>query len=305
MAKTPWDELPVADAHVHFFSHRFYSSLASQKKLASMADLAKFIDWRLPEEDSVGLAKTWVAELDQAGVLKAALIASVPEDEQSVEAAVQAFPQRFYGYFMVDPLRPGASERVAAALGRRFLHCICLFPAMHGYSIADPRLISILETAADHRAAVFVHCGALSVGVRNKLGLPSPFDMRYSNPMDLHPVALHFPQIRFIVPHFGAGYLREALMLADLAPNVYLDTSSSNRWMAYDPAGLDLRTVFRRTLDVVGPGRILFGTDSSFFPRGWNADIFEQQTKVMYELALDASEARQILCDNLVGLFGG
>jgi hypothetical protein len=49
----------------------------------------------------------------------------------------------------------------------------------------------------------------------------------------------------------------------------------------------------------------LFGTDSSFFPRGWNADIFEQQTKIMYELALDANEARQILCDNLVALFGG
>lgn len=304
MATTPWGELPVADAHVHFFSHRFYSILASQKKLASVADLAKFLDWRFPEEDSLGLAKTWVAALDEAGVLKAALIASVPEDEQSVETAVQAFPRRFYGYFMVDPLRPDASDRVAAALGRRHLHCICLFPAMHGYSIADPRLVPILETAADHRAAVFVHCGALSVGVRNKLGLPSPFDMRYSNPMDLHPVALHFPQIRFIVPHFGAGYLRETLMLADLAPNVYLDTSSSNRWMAYDPAGLDLRTVFRRALDVVGPGRILFGTDSSFFPRGWNGDIFEQQTKVMYELALDAKEARQILCDNLVGLFG-
>ena len=258
MAKTPWGELPVADAHVHFFSHRFYSSLASQKKLTSVAELAKYIDWRFPEEDSVGLAKTWIAELDQAGVLKAALIASVPEDEQSVEAAVQAFPERFYGYFMVDPLRPGASERVTAALGRRHLHCICLFPAMHGYSIADPRLVPILETAADYRAAVFVHCGALSVGVRDKLGLPSPFDMRYSNPMDLHPVALHFPQIRFIVPHFGAGYLRETLMLADMAANVYLDTSSSNRWMAYDPAGLDLRELVQ-FVDQLGDGVDLLG----------------------------------------------
>lgn len=142
------------------------------------------------------------------------------------------------------------------------------------------------------------------MGVRKKLGLPSLFDMRYSNPIDLHPVALHFPQIRFIVPHFGAGYLREALMLADLASNVYLDTSSSNRWMTYDPAALDLRTVFRRALDVVGPGRILFGTDSSFFPRGWQADIFEQQTKVLYELALDEAEVRKILHDNLVSLFG-
>ena len=174
---------------------------------------------------------------------------------------------------------------------------------MHGYSITDSRLVPILETAADYRAAVFVHCGAISLGVRKKLGLASPFDMRYSNPIDLHPVALHFPQIRFVVPHFGAGYLREALMLADLAPNVYFDTSSTNRWMLYDPSALDLRTVFRRTLDVVGPGRILFGSDSSFFPRGWHSDIFKQQAKALYELGLDAAEAQQILHDNLVNLF--
>ena len=34
----------------------------------------------------------------------------------------------------------------------------------------------------------------------------------------------------------------------------------------------------RRALDVVGPQRLLFGTDSSYFPRGWNYAIFEAQT---------------------------
>jgi len=174
---------------------------------------------------------------------------------------------------------------------------------MHRYSIADSRLIPIFEAAADRRAAVFVHCGAFSMGVRKKLGLPPQSDLRYSNPIDLHPVAQHFPQIRFIIPHFGAGYLREALMLADLVPNVYLDTSSSNRWIAYDSSNLDLRTVFRRAIDLIGPKRILFGTDSSFFPRGWNTAIFEQQSKILYELALDVDQARLILHDNLVNLF--
>ena len=101
---------------------------------------------------------------------------------------------------------------------------------------------------------MFVHCGVLSVGVREKLGLASPFDMRFSNPIDLHAVALRYPQVPIIVPHFGAGYFREALMLADLCPNVYLDTSSSNRWMRYQESHLGiLRQVFRRALDVVGP----------------------------------------------------
>jgi hypothetical protein len=90
-------------------------------------------------------------------------------------------------------------------------------------------------------------------------------------------------------------------MLADLCPNVYLDTSSSNSWMRFE--GLDLKTVFRRALDVVGAGRLLFGTDSSFFPRGWNYDIFETQTRALLDLGISSSDARLILGENLEQMF--
>ena len=92
-------------------------------------------------------------------------------------------------------------------------------------------------------------------------------------------------------------------MLCDLCPNVWLDTSSSNSWIKYEPGHIDLRRVFGQALDVVGPKRLLFGTDSSFFPRGWNDEIFQAQTKVLYELGLDADVARLILHDNFTALF--
>jgi predicted TIM-barrel fold metal-dependent hydrolase len=255
------------------------------------------LKWEVPGGDPQSLANTWIEELERHGVGRASLIASAHGDEESVAAAVAAYPDRFFGYFMLDPLQQDALDRVKAAAVNPHLHCMCLFPAMHTYSITDARLVPLLELASDHRLAVFVHCGALSVGVRKKLGLASQFDLRFSNPLHLHPVALHFPQIRFVVPHFGAGLLRETLMLADLCPNVWLDTSSSNRWMAYED--LDLRSVFRRSMDVVGVERLLFGTDSSFFPRGWNASIFQQQTTALYELGLDAPQAAQVLASNL------
>jgi hypothetical protein len=162
----------------------------------------------------------------------------------------------------------------------------------------------VLEEAARHSRparAVFVHCGVLTVGARKKLSLPSPFDMRYSNPIDLHPLALQFPALNFVIPHFGAGYLREALMLADLCPNVYLDTSSSNSWVRYE--GLDLKTVYRRAMDVAGARRLLFGTDSSFFPRGWNYEIFEAQTRALLDMGISGADARLILGENLQRLF--
>ena len=123
---------------------------------------------------------------------------------------------------------------------------------MHLYSIHDDCVRPVFEWAQREKRAVFVHCGVLSVGVRKKLGLASPFDLRYSNPTDLHAIATRFPDVPIIVPHFGAGYFREALMLAELCPNVYLDTSSSNAWTKYLPGNMDLEAVFRHALNVLG-----------------------------------------------------
>jgi predicted TIM-barrel fold metal-dependent hydrolase len=303
MIDTPWGLLPVADAHVHFFSHWFFASLAEQKGVP-LDGLAPLLNWQLPAEDPRQLADAWVHELDRHGVAKASLIASVPGDGESVIGAVRRHPERFYGYMMVNPAAPAALAQVGAALASDHIQALCFFPAMHRYSIQDDRVTALLELlAARPRTVAFVHCGVLSVGVRKVLGLPSPFDMKYSNPIDLHAVALRFPQLPFVVPHFGAGYLREALMLCDLCPNVYLDTSSSNSWMRYEEAHLDLRTVFKRALDVAGPQRLLFGTDSSFFPRGWNAPIFETQSKALYEIGVTEEIARLVFHDNLVRLF--
>jgi len=301
--ETPWGALAVSDAHIHFFSHRFFATLAEQKK-APVDSLAPLLGWQLPAEDPKTLADTWVQELDRHGVSKAALIASVPGDQESVIAAVRAFPQRFYGYMMVNPVAPSPAADVERAVASGHIHGLCFFPAMHRYSIQDDRATALLDLLAGHpRAIAFVHCGVLSVGVRKKLSLPSPFDMRFSNPIDVHAVALRYPQVRFVIPHFGAGYLREALMLCDLCPNVYLDTSSSNSWMRYDESHLDLRAVFRRALDVAGPKRLFFGTDSSYFPRAWNWDIFEAQTKALYEIGITEETARLIFHENLMQLF--
>ncbi len=299
---TPWGALPVSDAHIHFFSHKFFSVLAEQKNVPLSA-IEQLLGWKMPG-DPRDLAGVWGEELDRHGISRAVLIASVPDDQDSVVTAVQRFPDRFYGYMMVNPTSSYAAEQVKRSLSSGHIRGLCLFPAMHCYSIQDARVQKLLDlTAAKTGTVAFVHCGVLSVGIRKKLGLPSLFDMRFSNPIDLHAVALRYPQIRFVVPNFGAGYFREALMLCDLCPNVYLDTSSSNSWMRYDESHLDLRAVFRRALDVAGPKRLLFGSDSSFFPRGWNAAVFDAQTKALYEIGITGEVAAAILHDNLQHLF--
>jgi uncharacterized protein len=284
---SPWgNPLRVADAHVHFFSQQFFETLAAQKPGLTFDSL----HWQMPPEGPEDLANIWAHELDRQGVARAAIIASVPGDEESVIKAVAAFPDRFFAYAMVNPANWEPSNIAVA----------CLFPAMHRYSIHSDAALRVFAWAEENRKAVFVHCGVLSVGVRKKLGLDSLYDLRFSNPIDLHAIAMRYPSVPIIVPHFGAGYFRETLMLADLCPNVYLDTSSSNQWMKYQESHLDLRQVFRRALDVAGPKRLLFGTDSSFFPRGWHHQIFDEQARVLYELNVSEDDARAIFSENLM-----
>ncbi len=171
---------------------------------------------------------------------------------------------------MFNPIAADAPQRLAKALAQQKLRAVALFPAMHRYRLDDEAVGAVFDAAAAHGAAVFVHCGMLSVGVRKKLGLPSLFDLRLGDPLAVAAVALRHPAVPVIIPHFGAGLFREALMAADQCPNVYLDTSSSNSWLKYHP-GLTLEGVFRQALTVIGPDRLLFGTDSSFFPAAGSA----------------------------------
>jgi len=279
----------IHDAHCHFFSRRFFETLGGQMQ-PPPADpartLPESLGWEAPGEPEQ-LAARWIEELDRHHVSRAALIASVPGDEESVSAAVRRFPHRFVGFFMVDPTRDDAVERVRRGLTELKLRTVCLFPAMQRYTVQEPRAMKVFEEAASHPgAAVFVHCGVLSVGVRAKLGLPSMFDVNCGNPLLLHSVAMAFPKLPIIIPHLGSGMFREALMVADLCHNILFDTSSSNNWLKYNP-GFTLRRILRKAIDVLGPDRLLFGTDSSFFPRGWQSAIYEAQRRTLQDISAD------------------
>jgi len=271
------------------------------------ANRATAVSHRLGWEDPGGaaeLADRWVAELDRHGVARAAIIASMPGDEDSVATAVRRHASRFVGMFMFNPAAGDATVRLSRALGEHGLRGICLFPAMHGYRLDDERVKDVFTAAADHRAVVFVHCGVLTVGVRKKLGLPSPFDLRLGDPLALAAVASRFHAVPVIVPHFGAGLLREALMAVEQCATIHLDTSSSNGWMKYYP-GLTLDQVFRQALAVAGPDRILFGTDSSFFPRGWQQPIYAAQDAALVSIGAAEEDRQKIFAGNFDRLFPG
>jgi predicted TIM-barrel fold metal-dependent hydrolase len=287
------------DAHCHFFSSRFLELLAPDAGGAEA--LAARLEWD-PPGTATDLGDRWAVELDRHEVSRAALIASIPGDAVSVAEAVAHHPHRFVGFFMHNPAAASADAALERALKELHMRAVCLFPAMHGYRLDDEAVERVFKAAATHGAAVFVHCGVLTVGVRQKLGLPSRFDLRLGDPLALARMATGFPQVPVIVPHFGAGFFREALIAADQCPTIHFDTSSSNSWIRFH-SGLTLESVFGSSIAVVGPSRLLFGTDSSFFPRGWQKGIYEQQLRAMTAAGISADDRKLILGANFDRLF--
>ncbi len=297
--------MTLHDTHCHFLSQRFYEALGREKygqqAGVTSAQIAGEAGWEAPGSPDA-LADRWVAELDRHEVSRAALIASVPGDEDSVAAAVRRQPARFVGFFMLNASAPDAPDRARRAFSELGLRCACLFPAMHRYRLDDERVTRVFEAASAHGGVIFAHCGYLSIEARAKLGLPNVLDLRFGDPLALAATAVRFPKVPVIVPHFGAGFFREALMAADSCPNLYLDTSSSNSWVRFVP-GLTLTEVFRRALAVAGPDRLIFGTDSSYFPRGWRRVIHGAQRTILDEIGAERDVVEKIFGGNFDRIF--
>jgi len=299
----------IVDAHTHFFSRPFFEGLArlspqtgsTEEKLARVAAATGL---EIPPADLGAHLARWISGLDAAGVSHAVTFASLPEEAGTVAEAVRRARGRLSGYGLVNPASAGAAGFTRALFEEHGFRGVLLFPAMHHVHPGDPATRAVLEVVNEHRGVAVVHCGILQVKLRDLLGLPRPYDLAYANPLGIVPAANAFPDVAFVIPHFGAGFFRECLMVGEQCENVLVDTSSSNSWMRAQAGDLDLAGVFRRTLGVYGSQRILFGTDSSTLPRGWRQDLLVLQRAALAAAGVGAEDEAAILGGNTRRLLG-
>lgn len=296
-------QAPITDFHAHFFARPFFDALAAQspqpgtpdERLARAAERAGI---ELPPADLDAHLARWMADLDTHGVQRMAAFASAPEEIPAVAEAAERSNGRLIPIAVCNPVSPGAGGKVANLLGSRGFRGVLMFPAMHHYHLDDEAAAATFQALEAERAVVYVHCGILIVKLRDLLGLPRPYDLRYANPLEVIPVANRYPGITFCIPHFGAGFFRETLIAGAQCPNIVTDTSSTNSWIKTQPDELSLRDVYARTLDVFGPSRVLFGTDSNVFPYGWRSERHDLWRSMSDDLGLTADEQAQIFAGN-------
>ena len=299
----------VLDFHTHFFSRAFFETLAAQSPLPGSVEerlerLGERKDLELPSEDLQEHTRRWQAEMARFGVEHWVAFGSVPQETSVVAQAAAGSEGKMSVFGTIDPTLPEAVETVEHWLEDLAVRGLVFFPAMHRYRIDSPEAREVLKRLEQRHAIAVVHCGLLRIPIRERLGLGPRIDLTLSNPLHVAAAADEHPQVSFVIPHFGAGFFRETLMAGRQAPNVCVDTSSSNSWTSTQPEKLRMTDVFERTLEAFGIDRILFGTDSGPFPRGWRRDILTQQREALGALGLDDAQRRRILFENAATLLG-
>jgi len=294
--------MDVIDFHMHLFSRAYFEALATQSPLAGsaadkLAELTRKTGVELPPADVQAHTQRWLKQLDAHGVAHMCAFASAPEEIPSVAEAARVGAGRITPFALVNPTVAGAAEKVDGLIEQHGFRGVLLFPALHHYSIASEGCAPLLRVLHRRGAVAYVHSGLLVVKLRDLLGFPRTADLRFANPLDLIPAANAHSGAHFVIPHFGAGFLRETLLAGAQCPNVYVDTSSSNSWTATHSPHVELRDVFESALRVFGAKRILFGKDSNTFPAGWRADRLAEQLAIVESLGVSP--------DDRAAIFGG
>jgi len=300
----------ISDAHLHFFTRAVLSFYAEQSvEFGHLQDPAGPVSERLgislPPKEPEDLAALWADKLDYHHVSTAWLFGSVPGEQHSIARAVRAFPHKFVGFQMINPRDPNI-DAVISDIASSGLRGILLFPEIHQFFPDDSACLATYESARKHRLIVFVHLGPLRIVIQEKLGIPTAANKEFGKSQRLGEVLSKFPEVPFIVPHFGCGQLDGLLDRARETRNLYLDTSSSNAWIQNAPEYLNLETVFGKMLEekALGADRLLFGTDSTVFPRGWRKEIYDVQRTILDRLQVTSQERQLIFSDNLERLVG-
>lgn len=253
--------------------------------------------WRFPPSKAVGQAdgeRLWRLEVEKREYLKSIVFVTSGSNDFCSEL-VERNKGRFYGYAHHDPMLPDAAARLDKAINHQGLRGYKMLGPKIDKPLDDPSFYPLWEIAEAAEIPVLIHFGIMggAGGIANHVNI---------NPIIIHDVAKRFPKMPVIIPHFGCGYVFETLNLCWACPNVSIDTSGSNQWMRWMPYPLDLATLFRKYRETIGPSRIIFGTDSSWFPRGFTDAYLDIQVREMLDNGFSEDEVDQVLYRNIATL---
>lgn len=145
-----------------------------------------------------------------------------PANNDSVLAFCRAYPQKFVGFWGIDPHKKRAAldemEKAVKEYG------------MKGIAI-DPYLAHMPASAARFYP-LYTRCCDLHIPVFITMAPPPQVSgaiLEYANPCDVDTVARDFPELTIIMSHGGYPFVSEAIYTCQRNANVYMDISEYER----------------------------------------------------------------------------
>jgi uncharacterized protein len=271
--------MPIIDAHVHLYPAEVDRDPAGWAETRGERHWALLCTRRRRDGRPVQTLPTIAALLtamDAAGVERAVLLGWYWEKPETCvwqnrfyANCVRAHPDRLAAF---ATLHPGAGhwptlQEMHRARDDGLIGIGELSPHSQGFAIDDPVFHEVLTLAGDWKIPVNLHVTDHQA---------RPFPGKIETPADdFVRLAQTFPQTTFVLAHWGGMLPMSDARFAGL-DNVYYDTAASP--LMYDGG------VWARTLPMLRPERVLFGSD---FPL-----ILYPRVSVEAELSRFVAEAR-------------
>jgi predicted TIM-barrel fold metal-dependent hydrolase len=277
----------VIDSHVHLFfegsdPEEFFLGCARSGAAFFGKDKGEYIDAKQMYKQSLSVlsdknGERIIKEMDKANIEKAILLPldfwlrypksnnagmiSIEEKNKIYSNVVETYPDRLRTYFGIDPRRKDAVEQLHHAMKNWEPVGLKIHPTA-GFFPDDPICFPLYEAAAEYDLPLLIHSG----------NEPAPMAVKYSHPMYIDNVAAEFPETKVIIAHCGHGWWRQAIDFASMKPNLSVDFSGWQLVFTQNPNYF--WKPLRMAIDILGPWRVLFGTDGSMLdiilsPKKW------------------------------------
>jgi predicted TIM-barrel fold metal-dependent hydrolase len=277
----------IVDAHCHIWPEQMPEG-SLLKVMENTADSVGFknkdnffkasIDRLIAEKDAAGIDKTLLISVDFE-LAWASSSYSARDLNDVIGEAYKRYPDRIIPYAGIDPRRgAGAIEELKRCVEVLGCKGMKLWP-LTGFAPDHIEYYPLYEEAARLGVNIVVHTG---------MGPPDSY-LKYCRPVYVDKVAVDFREIVFIMAHFGAPWVDEALAVAGKNGNVYADISSWQHTHAVFPLAL-YQMLSMAKLMHGSVRKVLFGTDFPCF-----AELYSQKAWVQCIKDLEYPAPLQIM----------
>jgi predicted TIM-barrel fold metal-dependent hydrolase len=186
-----------------------------------------------------------------------------------MQEAVDAYPDQFLGYWLINPNYPDIIEKDLHNFDQtRGFVGFKLWADYHHVPVTSPKYAPALEYADEHGLVQMVHTWG-----------DSPFDA----PGLVAELAERYPRAQFLMAHSGHGDFETAVSLARDMPNLYLDLTSvpnPHDFSMMAEGSLMLQAtlstpsvggIIEYMVGTAGSKKVVFGSDSPWYSQHYHA----------------------------------